>query len=32
MATTIFLGTLMVGANLITDLVYKVIDPRIDLE
>ena len=32
MATTIFIGTLMVGANLITDLVYKVIDPRIDLE
>ena len=32
MATTIFLGTLMVAANLITDLVYKVIDPRINLE
>lgn len=32
MATTIFLGVLMVAANLITDLVYKVIDPRINLE
>ena len=32
MATTIFLGTLMVAANLITDLVYKVIDLRINLE
>ena len=32
MATTIFLGVLMVVANLITDLVYKAIDPRIELE
>lgn len=32
MATTIFLGTLMVVANLITDLVYKLVDPRIELE
>lgn len=32
MATTIFLGTLMVAANLITDLVYKLVDPRIELE
>ena len=28
----LFLGTLMISANLITDLVYKVIDPRIELE
>lgn len=32
MATTIFLGVLMVAANLITDLVYKLVDPRIELE
>ena len=32
MATTLFLGTLMVAANLITDLVYKLVDPRIELE
>ena len=32
MATTIFLSCLMVAANLITDLVYKAIDPRIELE
>lgn len=32
MATTLFLGILMVTANLITDLVYKLIDPRIELE
>ena len=32
MATTLFLGILMVSANLITDLVYKLIDPRIELE
>ena len=32
MATTLFLGILMVTANLITDLVYKMIDPRIELE
>lgn len=29
MATTIFLATLMVVANLICDLLYKVVDPRI---
>ena len=32
MATTIFLATIMVIANLITDLVYKLIDPRISLD
>lgn len=32
MATTLFLGILMVTANLLTDLVYKLIDPRIELE
>ena len=32
MATTLFLGALMVTANLITDLVYKAVDPRIELE
>ena len=32
MATTLFLGVLMISANLITDLVYKVVDPRIELE
>ena len=32
MATTIFLATIMVIANLITDLVYKVVDPRISLD
>ncbi len=32
MATTIFLGTLMVIANLVTDLVYKAVDPRISLD
>lgn len=32
MGTTIFLGTLMVTANLLTDLVYKLVDPRISLE
>ena len=32
MATTIFLGILMVCANLITDLVYKLVDPRIELD
>lgn len=32
MATTIFLAVLMVAANLITDLVYKAVDPRINLE
>lgn len=32
MATTIFLATLMVVANLICDLLYKVVDPRIKYE
>ena len=32
MATTIFLATLMVVANLICDLVYKVVDPRINFD
>lgn len=32
MATTIFLAVIMVLANLITDLVYKAIDPRIKFE
>lgn len=32
MATTIFLAVIMVIANLITDIVYKVVDPRIKLE
>ena len=32
MATTIFLATLMVIANLICDLLYKVVDPRIKLD
>ena len=32
MATTLFLAVIMVGANLITDIVYKVIDPRIKLD
>lgn len=32
MATTIFLATLMVVANLICDLVYKAVDPRIKYE
>lgn len=32
MATTIFLAILMVVANLITDIAYKLIDPRITLE
>lgn len=29
MATTIFLAVIMIAANLITDIVYKIIDPRI---
>ena len=29
MATTIFLATLMVLANVVCDLLYKVVDPRI---
>lgn len=32
MATTIFLATLMVVLNLISDLVYKLVDPRIKLD
>lgn len=32
MGTTIFLSILMVTMNLITDLVYKVVDPRIKLD
>lgn len=32
MGTTIFLSILMVSMNLITDLIYKVIDPRIKLD
>lgn len=32
MATTIFLAVIMVIANLITDIVYKIVDPRIKLE
>ncbi len=32
MATTIFLAVLMVTANLITDIVYKFVDPRISLD
>ena len=31
MATTIFLAVIMVVANLITDIVYKIVDPRIKL-
>ena len=30
MAVTIFLAILMVVANLLTDIAYKFIDPRID--
>ncbi len=32
MATTIFLAVLMVTANLLTDIAYKLIDPRIDFD
>ena len=32
MATTIFLAILMVVANLLTDIAYKLIDPRITLD
>ncbi|WP_312652127.1 ABC transporter permease [Proteiniclasticum sp.] len=32
MATTIFLATLMVIANLISDLIYKMVDPRISFD
>ncbi len=32
MATTIFLAVIMVIANLITDIIYKIVDPRIKLD
>ena len=32
MGTTIFLATFIVVMNLIVDLLYKVVDPRINLE
>ncbi len=32
MATTIFLSVLMVAANLICDLLYKLVDPRINYD
>ncbi len=32
MATTVFLAVIMVAANLVSDLLYKVVDPRIQLE
>ena len=32
MATTVFLATLMVIANLICDILYKVVDPRINFD
>ena len=32
MATTIFLAILMVVANLLTDIAYKFVDPRITFE
>ena len=32
MGTTIFLATLMITMNLITDIVYKLVDPRIKLD
>lgn len=32
MATTMFLAVLMIVANLVTDLVYKAVDPRITLD
>ena len=32
MGVTIFLAILMVTANLITDIVYKIIDPRITFD
>lgn len=32
MATTIFLATLMVIANLLSDLIYKIVDPRISFD
>ena len=32
MATTVFLAVIMVVANLLSDLLYKAVDPRIQLE
>ena len=32
MGTTIFLATIMVLMNLISDILYKVVDPRIKLD
>ena len=32
MGTTIFLAVIMVTMNLITDIVYKIVDPRIKLD
>lgn len=32
MGTTIFLAVLMVTMNLLTDIVYKLVDPRIKLD
>ena len=32
MATTIFLAVLMVSATLISDLVYKLVDPKITFD
>ena len=32
MGTTIFLAVLMVTMNLLTDIVYKAVDPRIKLD
>ena len=32
MGTTIFLATLMVVMNVVVDIVYKIIDPRINLK
>ncbi len=32
MGTTIFLATLMITMNLVTDIVYKIVDPRIKLD
>ena len=32
MGTTIFLAVLMVTMNLVTDIVYKLVDPRIKLD
>jgi oligopeptide transport system permease protein len=32
MGTTIFLAVIMVTMNLITDIIYSIVDPRIKLE